>query len=61
MKLYKASVHYMELATGERVKYLRLMYRSGNTTIDSSVLARRFSPEFVAEVEAASMTVRRRA
>lgn len=53
MNLIKASVHYLPLRTGEKVKYLRLMYRAGTTTVGSSILARRFSPAFIAKVEAA--------
>jgi len=51
MELLRASIHYMDLPTGERVKYLRLMCRAGRTIIGRSVLARRFPPEFVARVE----------
>lgn len=52
MTVTKASVHYLSLKTGEKVKYLRLMYRAGGTIVGRSILARRFSPAFVAEVEA---------
>lgn len=53
MEITKASVHFMTLENGERIKYLRLEYSSGGTIIGRSVLASRFRPEFVARVEAA--------
>lgn len=53
MTLTKASVHFMRLESGELIKYLRLVYRAGRTTIGRSVLASRFRPDFVAQVEAA--------
>lgn len=56
MKLLSASAHYLDLPTGERIKYLRLMYRAGRAIIGRSVLARRFPPEFVARVEASEAT-----
>jgi len=49
MKLLSTSAHYLDPPTGERVKYLRLMYRAGRAIIGRSVLASRFSPEFVAD------------
>lgn len=52
MNLIKATVHYRMLETGERVKYLRLMYRAGGTTVGRSILACRLSAAFVSEVEA---------
>lgn len=52
MDLLSASVHHLNLPSGEKVKYLRLTYRAGRATIGRTVLASRFSPEFVARVEA---------
>ncbi|GEM_PF-2630780 len=56
MKLRRASVHYQSLPTGEKVKYLRLMYRAGRTTIGRSMLASHIEPEFVARIEVTEVT-----
>jgi hypothetical protein len=55
MKLLRTSVHYLSLPAGEKVKYLRLTYRTGRAVVGRSMLASRFPPEFVAKAEAAQM------
>lgn len=56
MKLLRTSIHYLDLPTGEKVKYLRLMCRAGRTIIGRSVLTSRFSLKFVARIEASGGT-----
>lgn len=46
----------MDLPTGEKVKYFRLTYRAGQTIIGRTMLASRFSLEFVARIEASGST-----
>ena len=56
MILKNATVHFMPLENGEKVKYFRLRYRAGRATIGRSVLASRCGPEFTAKVEALSQS-----
>jgi len=45
MNVLSATVHYMDLPNGEKVKYYRVLRKEGGTLIGTSALPHRFSPE----------------